>query len=145
LNPKKHLYIRFDKKNHEARIVSVLQIDIELEGIGMKRMIVILVAVGAMTTAVMAAEAGKDPVARGAELFKNAKLGTNGKTCATCHPDGTRLEEAASYGDDQLAKVINRCIEKALSGKPIPVDSDNMTSMIKYIRAVTASQGQPKQ
>ncbi len=79
--------------------------------------------------------AGEGPsVERGKELFNGSTLGTNGKSCAGCHPGGRKLEKAATYAEDDLAEIINTCIRKPLAGKPLPTGSDDMKSMIMYIR-----------
>ncbi len=86
------------------------------------------------------ATAGEGPsLERGKELFTARMLGTNGKSCAGCHPGGKKLEKAATYADDDLAEIINTCIRKPLAGKPLPTDSDDMKSMIIYIRTFGAS------
>ncbi|WP_298269360.1 cytochrome C [Geobacter sp.] len=91
-----------------------------------------LIALLAGGTAAYAAEVSLD---RGKELFESVKLGTNGKSCATCHPGGRKLEWAASsYGDEKLTSIVNRCIEKSLKGKPLDPDSDDMKSLVGYIK-----------
>jgi cytochrome c len=96
----------------------------------MKRMIIMFVALGALTTAALAA----DPLARGKELFNSKQLGTNGKSCASCHPGGEQLEEAGAYNETQLVKIVNQCIQKSLAGKALPDDSADMKALIAYIR-----------
>lgn len=75
-----------------------------------------------------------DPATRGKELFNDKKLGSNGKSCATCHPDVSKLKQAAAYEDDELVEIINKCIKEALKGKPLPADSQEMKAMIAYHR-----------
>lgn len=72
-------------------------------------------------------------VEQGKELFESSKLGTNGKSCSTCHQGGRKLEWAATYDDEKLANIVNSCIQKTLKGKPLPPDSDSMKSMLSYI------------
>lgn len=79
-----------------------------------------------------AAETGS--IARGKELFNSTKLGTNGKSCATCHPEGKRLEEVSSLGEDQLIAIVNRCIKAPLAGTPLPPDSADMKSLVLYLK-----------
>ena len=71
---------------------------------------------------------------RGEELFNSTQLGTNGKSCASCHGGGKKLEEAAAYQDDELGAIINRCIAKPLKGKPLAADSTDLTSLIMYLK-----------
>jgi cytochrome c len=83
--------------------------------------------------------AGEGPsVERGKELFTGSTLGTNGKSCASCHSGGRKLEKAAAYAEDDLADIVNACISKPLAGKPLPTGSDEMKSLIMYIRTFAA-------
>ena len=75
---------------------------------------------------------------QGKMLFENVKLGTNGKSCATCHPGGRKLEWAATFPEDKLANIINTCITKSLKGKPLAVDSAEMKSLVRYIKTFAA-------
>lgn len=76
---------------------------------------------------------------RGQELFESTKLGTNGKSCATCHPGGKKLEWAGTYEDGRLASITNACIQKALKGKPLEPGSEDMKSFLLYIRTFAGS------
>ena len=80
------------------------------------------------------ATAAGPSVERGRELFISAQLGTNGKSCAGCHPGGKRLVTAAGYDEKMLGEIINQCIEKPLRGKALDPGSDEMKSLIMYIR-----------
>jgi cytochrome c len=71
---------------------------------------------------------------RGKALFTSATLGTNGKSCATCHPGGRKLEWAATYPDNKLAHAINACISQALKGKPFAEDAAELQALIRYIK-----------
>ncbi len=73
---------------------------------------------------------------KGKELFESAKLGTNGKSCATCHLDGKRLQGAAAYEEGELAGIVNNCIARALAGKEMDPQSDDMRSLVMYIKSV---------
>ena len=75
---------------------------------------------------------------RGKELFESTSLGTNQKSCASCHPKGGRLQKAASYDDARLKEIINLCIQRMLAGSPLPPDSTDMASIISYLRTFTA-------
>ena len=70
----------------------------------------------------------------GKELFSSTKLGTNGKSCATCHRDGKKLEQAATYDDGELGEIINQCIINPLEGKGLDPSSSDMKSLIIFIR-----------
>ena len=84
----------------------------------------------------VAIAAGGPSIERGNELFNSALLGTNGKSCADCHPDGKGLEGVADYDENELAKITNQCIVKALSGKPLADGSLEMTSLVMYMNTV---------
>lgn len=73
---------------------------------------------------------------KGKELFESTKLGTNGKSCATCHRDGKRLEGAASYEEGELTGIVNNCIARALAGKEMDPQSADMQSLVMYIRSL---------
>jgi cytochrome c peroxidase len=73
---------------------------------------------------------------RGRELFNGTSLGTNGKSCATCHPNGKGLEEATTTEDEELARVLNSCIAKPLKGKPLDTGSVEMKSLMMYVKSV---------
>jgi mono/diheme cytochrome c family protein len=97
-----------------------------------------LIALTALTG--MALAAVPDPVERGRELFNSTRLGTNGKSCSTCHPNGIKMEETASYDDGELIKVINQCIKESLAGKPPAAKSADMQALVAYIRSVVNRQ-----
>lgn len=102
----------------------------------MKRSVYCLFAFLAGGAVAYAADASLD---RGKELFESSKLGTTGKSCASCHPGGRKLEWAAStYEDGKLTEIVNRCIEKSLKGKPLDPASDDMKSLIGYIKTFGA-------
>jgi cytochrome c peroxidase len=73
-------------------------------------------------------------IERGRELFESDKLGKSGKSCMTCHPGGKKLEWAGTFEYEKLEDMTNRCIQKALQGKPLKVGSDEIKSLIMYIK-----------
>lgn len=76
-------------------------------------------------------------VKRGMSLFGSSSLGTNGKSCATCHAEGKGLEESASYDEKDLRKIVNQCIKKALAGKTqLATGSPELASLIMYLRTL---------
>ncbi len=81
----------------------------------------------------LAMAAGQPPVERGRDLFNSAGLGTNGKSCASCHPGGNGLEAAAASGPKKLEKIINQCIVKALKGKALAPGSPDLASLVAYL------------
>lgn len=82
--------------------------------------------------AALAFAAGSPSTKQGKELFNSAALGTNGKSCATCHPAGKGLEENADADEKELKKTTNRCIEKALKGASLPDGSLELSSLVLF-------------
>jgi cytochrome c len=72
--------------------------------------------------------------ARGKQLFADPALGgsKNDKSCNTCHPDGKGLEKAGA----NLESTINACIQKALGGKSLATDSQEMKDLVAYIASL---------
>ena len=96
----------------------------------------VLVVAPLCLLAAAAAFAAGPSIERGKELFSSAALGTNGKSCATCHPEGARLTEAAGYSEGELKNIINSCISKPLKGKKLAEDSDDLKSLVMYIQSL---------
>ncbi len=78
-------------------------------------------------------------VKRGDNLWHNPKLGTNGLACGNCHPDGsasnphTWPKYQTNLGKvGTLREMINWCISVPMLGKPLALDSDDMTAMEAY-------------
>jgi len=92
----------------------------------------VLIALMVLVTATAAAQDAPS-VERGSKLFNSAALGTNGKSCATCHPGGKGLEDVADYDGKKMAQYVNNCIKNALKGKPLTDDSADMGSLVMYL------------
>jgi cytochrome c peroxidase len=73
-------------------------------------------------------------VDKGRALFNDVKLGTTGKSCNDCHPDGKGLDKAGAKS--ALEKIINGCITKSIKGKALDPTSMEMQSMVLYIKSV---------
>lgn len=73
-------------------------------------------------------------IEKGKELFNSNKLGKSGKSCATCHPGGKKLEWAGTYDDERLGEITNKCIKKALQGKPFIEESVELKSIVMYLK-----------
>lgn len=93
-----------------------------------------LIAFVVAATPAIAADAPS--IELGKQLFNNTNLSTNGKSCSTCHPDGSGLVKAASYVESSLGKIINQCIQKPLKGKALASDSPELKSLIMYIQTL---------
>ncbi len=78
-------------------------------------------------------------VKKGDELWHSPKLGTNGLTCANCHPDAAfsnpntfpkfqpNLGKVATFRE-----MVNWCITRPLEGKALPEDSEEMRALEAY-------------
>jgi len=96
-----------------------------------------------LSTSAAAAEKGVS-AERGKLLFNNPKLGTIGSSCNTCHGDGRGLESTFTKKQwlidgkafDNLEAAVNSCITMGLKGKPLNVKSDDMQSIIFYIKSL---------
>lgn len=72
----------------------------------------------------------------GEKLFHNSSLGTTGNSCASCHPNGNKLEESKAYDDDMLKEMVNFCIRDAMKGEMLALDSTEIDSFIIYLRSL---------
>ncbi len=75
-------------------------------------------------------------VDKGKALFNDPKLGTTEKSCNTCHKDGKGMEKAAAKKD--LEVIINSCITENLKGKALDIKSEDMQSLVLYIKSFAA-------
>ncbi len=73
-------------------------------------------------------------VKKGKAMFSDPKLGTNGKTCNECHPNGKSLEKSGMRND--LEDIVNGCITENLKGKALGMKSPEMQSMVMYIKSI---------
>jgi len=81
--------------------------------------------------------ATEGPTARmGQTLFESTALGSNGKSCATCHPAGKGLDELGAYDNAMLKEMINFCIRDALDGRMFALESQELDSMLLYLRTL---------
>ena len=72
----------------------------------------------------------------GKTLFESTRLGSSGKSCATCHPGGKGLEDSIYLDETELIKMNNLCIRKPLKGEPLDPASTEMDSLVLYIRTL---------
>jgi len=99
----------------------------------------LVVTIGLLAAASLAlAGEGASPE-KGKELFAGRQLGTNGKTCNLCHPDGKGLEKAAVYDEAELGEIINQCIKGPLKGKVLDPASSELKSLVMYIKSLAPS------
>ncbi len=78
-------------------------------------------------------------VKKGDELWHSPSLGTNGLTCANCHPDAANANPHTfpKYQSNigkvaTLREMINWCIQIPLKGKTLPEDSEEMKALEAY-------------
>ena len=97
----------------------------------------------AMSAAALA-ETGPDYLARGAKLFADPGLGTNGKSCSVCHDGGTvwagkpRFPKVGLGGMHTLDQAIQICISNALGGKLLTWDDERLTALAVFVDAAYA-------
>lgn len=77
-------------------------------------------------------------VETGRALFESPALGSNHKSCQQCHPGGQGLKEVGAYDDATLKEMINFCIRDALKGVMLDPESQELTSMLLYVRQLAA-------
>jgi cytochrome c peroxidase len=100
----------------------------------MNRFFMALCSLAVAASAAMASDIPS--IERGKGLFNGTTLGTNGKSCATCHYAGKGLERAAGYDEVRLEKIINQCIGGPLKGTELAPDSTEMKSLIMYLQSL---------
>ena len=88
----------------------------------------------ATSTMVMAVEA--PTIETGKALFESSRLGTNGRSCAECHPQGKGLDDSIYLDETELIKLVNLCIRKPLAGEPLDPASTEMESLVRYLRSM---------
>lgn len=77
----------------------------------------------------------------GKKFFYSPSLGTNGKSCSTCHQSERKLGVLASkdswFGGNAktLEQAINICIQSTLKGEALPDDSVEIQSIALYMRS----------
>ena len=79
-------------------------------------------------------------VKQGRALWTDGKLGTNGVSCAQCHPNAANTHpETYPKFQKQLGRVIalremiNWCLQNPLEGKPLELDDPKMTAIEAYV------------
>lgn len=79
-------------------------------------------------------------VNKGRVLWTSGDLGTNGVSCAQCHPNAANTHpETYPKFQKQLGKVIplremiNWCLQQPLEGIPLTLDDPNMIALEAYV------------
>ena len=83
---------------------------------------------------------------QGKTLFNDPNFAgaTSGRSCNTCHPGGTGLEQAgdekefhiAGKTQKSLEEAVNACIVSAINGKTIDPKSEAMQDIVAYIKSL---------
>jgi cytochrome c peroxidase len=96
----------------------------------------LFILAAALGTGIAFAAQQEASIEKGKALFSDPKLGTSGKSCSTCHPDGKGLTHAGEKSD--LARIVNNCIAVPLKGKPLDPESVEMKSLLLYVKSFGA-------
>ncbi len=72
----------------------------------------------------------------GQKMYEANNLGSNGKSCASCHPHGKGLEEIDAYDDGMLKEMVNFCIRDAMKGRMMDLESTEIESFLLYLRSL---------
>ena len=70
----------------------------------------------------------------GKTLFESVELGTKGRSCAGCHPQGKGLDMVGDFNDIELKDIINACLRDALGAGLISAQSQEMEALLSYVR-----------
>ena len=79
-------------------------------------------------------------VETGRELWVSADLGSNGVSCAQCHPNAANTHpETYPKFQQQIGRVvalrdmINWCLRNPLEGEPLALDDERMVAIEAYV------------
>ena len=106
----------------------------------LKVWIVSITTTGLLFSTAFAADATK-----GKALFNDPKLGgASGKSCNSCHADGSGLETAGGMKEfklmgktvTRLEDAVNICIESRMKGKALGSKSAYMANLTAYIKSL---------
>ncbi len=105
----------------------------------LKVWIVSITTTGLLFSTAFAADATK-----GKALFNDSKLGASGKSCNSCHADGSGLEKAGGKKEfklmgktvTRLEDAVNICIERRMKGKALGPKSADMANLTAYIKSL---------
>ncbi len=103
---------------------------------------VLIVLATALVTGLAYATQHEASVEKGKALFNDPKLGTTGKSCNDCHPNGKGADKAA--GEKDLDKIVNGCITYNLKGNALDPKSAEMQSLLMYVRSLGQKSEAPK-
>jgi cytochrome c len=88
----------------------------------------------------------EDAAARGEKLFADAGLGTNGKSCTTCHTElgkgknkltgRSPFPKARAKGVRTLDQMVQMCLTGAMKGPALAWDDDKLTDLVFYVNGL---------
>ncbi len=76
----------------------------------------------------------------GLKAFNDSSLGSNGKSCSSCHAEGQGLENACDYDVPTLQEFVNFCIRDAMKGTMLPEGDSKIINIEKLIRSTYCKQ-----
>lgn len=71
----------------------------------------------------------------GRTLFEATGLGSKGKSCAACHPQGEGLAKVGDFSDAELKDIINACLRDAMGAKMLSTEAQEMDALLAYVRS----------
>jgi mono/diheme cytochrome c family protein len=77
-------------------------------------------------------------VEKGKDLFNDTTLGTNQKSCGSCHQEGQKPLDGRKV-DNQLIAYIQYCYQEALGGTKV-IDKDKLDSLVTYFNSLDKNQ-----
>ncbi len=108
---------------------------------GFKRIALVVLAASLGSGIALAAQ-NEASVDKGKALFNDPKLGTTGRSCNDCHPNGKGAEKAASKKD--IENIVNGCITQSIKGKALDAKSVEMRSLVQYIKILGQKPASPR-
>lgn len=106
-----------------------------------------LLVLCAVALAFMASGAFAADTAKGKTLFNDVKFagGTTGKSCNSCHKDGSGIDAAKKEfmggKAKSLEEAVNMCITMMMKGKAIDPKGADMANITAYIKSLKGKSG----
>lgn len=76
----------------------------------------------------------------GKTLFESVELGSKGRSCAACHPQGKGLDMTGDFNDTELKDIINACLRDAVGAEMISPEAQEMNALMAYVRSFQKKQ-----
>ena len=73
---------------------------------------------------------------QGKGIFSDSSLGTNGKSCGSCHVEGKKPLDGRKV-DSRLVAFVQYCYEHAIGGQKVMV-GDKLDKLIAYFRSLSS-------